>query len=175
MRNGSGTGEPGGARPRRVAWVIGAVALVLVLLCGGGTYAVGRLAGFVRGGVSVGACHEDAETVATLRRLPMLTQSPPGSQLGQLQERLACGRPADRGRLDRTITQAGPSTEVSAFYATLAEAAGWRAVTDGSSVYAAFKPDGRGCQWELEVGGTARGVYHVRVSYQPRDLATACA
>jgi hypothetical protein len=137
-------------------------------------YAVGRVLGFLRHGVSVDACQEDVETVAVLRKLSVLTQAPPGARLGDLRESVACGRPVSWGSLDREVTYAGPSGDASAFYAKLAAADGWQTDHGGGGIYAAYKPDGHRCRWNLAVRSTADGVYHVQVSYLPRDLAAAC-
>jgi cytochrome c553 len=162
-------------RGRRLVVIIAVSVLLGVALCGAGAYGIGRALGIIQIGTSVDACHEDARTVAELRTLPVLSQAPAGAHLGELRERLACGRPAGRGSLEREISSTAPAKDVSAFYAKLAAADGWDAARAGDNIFAAHKPDGHRCRWNLVVRSIAEGTYRVQVTYVPRDLSDTCA
>jgi hypothetical protein len=162
-------------RGRRLVAIIAASVLLGVVLCGAGAYGLASTLGIIRTGTSVDACHEDGRTVAELRKLTLLSRAPAGAHLGDLQERLACGRPAERGSLEREISSTAPVEDVSTFYAKLAAADGWDADGAGDGIFAAHKPDGHRCRWDLAVRSISQGTYRVQVTYVPRDLSDTCA
>lgn len=133
-------------------------------------------------------CHPDPKTVAALHQEPVLTQAPPGATLSAATETVSCGweesKPPNLGMLDVEVTGAGAADEVSRFYEDLARSSGWKTFGQGSlvfqdmagrhHVYDASKPDGTNCTWGLQVLSTAEGVYHVQITYTPRDLRPTC-
>ncbi|MGR6321681.1 hypothetical protein Q2K19_17290 [Micromonospora soli] len=162
---------------RRLRIIAYATVMVAVGLFGGGC---GRLGDAISGDVSARDCHPDPKTVAALRKEPMVTQAPPGATLAALSETVSCGwegpEPINLGSLDRDITGAGTAGEVSRFYTDLARSNGWQALGQGGgpSTFDAGKPDGTHCSWYLQVRNTAKGTYHLQITYTPRDLRPTC-
>lgn len=163
----------------RTGVVAGAVTAV-VLVVGLGLGGCGRLGDVISGLGSASDCHPDSETVAALRREPVLTQAPPGASLAAVTETVSCGwdregpEPPNLGMLDREVTGAGAADEVSRFYTALARSSGWHAYDPAGHVVDASKSDDTGCTWGLQVHGTAEGSFRVQITYTPRDLRPTC-
>ncbi|MGW5672639.1 hypothetical protein [Micromonospora sp. NPDC003776] len=163
------------------------VGLVVALL-GLGVGGCGDLGDAISGGLSARDCHPDPKTVAALRREPVLTRTPPGATLGSVAETVSCGwdsagSPPQLGIVEREVTGAGASDEVTRFYADLARSGGWKeydqatrneAFGPDNHVFDASKADGTHCTWGLQVLSTATGTYQVQITYTPRDLRPTC-
>ncbi|MEU4214072.1 hypothetical protein [Actinoplanes sp. NPDC026623] len=143
--------------------------------CLGGCGVLGDAAS---GDVTDRDCHPDPKSVAALSDEPVLTQAPPGATAAAPTETVSCGWAGSGspslGMLDREITRAGATDDVSRFYADLAGSSGWKTFGQGTNVYDASKPDGTHCTWSLHVVSGAEGTYHVQIEYTPRDLRPTC-
>jgi hypothetical protein len=150
-----------------------------VLVAGLGLFlgGCGDLGDAIDGSLTKRDCYSDPRTVSALRREPVLTQTPPGATPTAVTETVSCGWNSSKlwnlGKLDREITGTGAAGDVSRFYADLARSSGWM-VSDGVHVLDAWKPDGTDCTWGLQVLSTANGIYHVQVTYTPRDVRPSC-
>ncbi|GGQ58893.1 hypothetical protein [Couchioplanes azureus] len=128
-------------------------------------------------------CRHRPETVAQIRKEPVLNEHPGAGSLGMDVDSVSCdtsppgsslgavSHGAVSRRLTTTMTQAG----VRAYYAGLAERSGWRPDPTTVGLYSATKPAGGGCPWWFVVTSEREG-YGIQVSYQPLGVpADDCA
>jgi hypothetical protein len=132
--------------------------------------------------VDQGACGRRPETVAQIRKEPVLNQHPGSTRLGEPVDAVSCdASPANgpisfvsNGVISRRQTTSMSQADVRAYYADLADRSGWRPDKSTVGLYSATKP-AAGCPWWFVVT-TEKGGYAARVYYQPAGVpADDCA